>query len=193
MSHEQWGHDRNDAGVCVVCFAERWMWCDGIAHQQALQRARAERNGWQEIATKLLEVAIGPANYDGPPPVELIGAAAKELRPNVELFWNTVMEKYQQMQLLTGQEGGYQRLLVSHHFRYNTGGATGRGSQWTLRFRLPDDTMLVVDAEETNRQRVSAAPADAPRVQECRCGGRSGLVLPAGHDVTAGCPVHGGR
>ena len=194
MTSEQWGLDRNVDGVCSVCNAKSWMWCDQCSHQQQLLRATAERDGWKVIATELLTVAIGPgATLGDIPPIELVDAAAKEMATNVELFWNAVMEKRLQTQLLTGQQGSYQRLLVSHTFLYNAG-AAARGSRWVLRFQLGDGGVLVVHADEVNRQRVAAAPAHAPAVQECRCGGRSGTVrFPPGHDITAGCPVHGRR
>jgi hypothetical protein len=33
MTIEQWGAARDERGVCRVCGAEDWMWCDLVAHR----------------------------------------------------------------------------------------------------------------------------------------------------------------
>ena len=183
----------------------------------ALERVEAEADGWKSIALAMLEVAMPGLDRERVPPVELIPAAVGEFRPNVDLFWNTVMAQREQLALVTGQPGHYQRLLVEHKFIYNPGGPRGRGSMWILRFGMTDGSILEVRAEEVTRDRMVHP--------DCRCGGRSGMwecsvcrqtyggdgyctmcermdtdghvrnvrLQPrfvAGHDTTAGCPVH---
>lgn len=50
MTPEQWGHNRDAAGICVVCKADRTMWCDTVVHERMRAIANPRPMTYAELA-----------------------------------------------------------------------------------------------------------------------------------------------